>query len=291
MENPMNKWMIWGAHYFWKHPYVYIYTHTHRKSFWSNSTFQRISNFRAFEKKHLMFSCRVQAEWDLSDDWYQWNISKQMSQQHEFVYLREHQTFVLFLVPFLWSLQRQSISCHQFVSHDLFGSQPQKKTNKKILEKSHDLPRLNLHSWWPVAGDQLPGLGLALRHGIGEFLLRSSLCIEWWIWAHAPGESELEARTGSRKFNAIAAKRRQPQLVRKARKNGERGGHVWWGDGENMSFFLEGFGLYWHGWKKSGGVGGGWGMSSFFSIKESVESCAGIGFLFPGIQNMSAARG
>ena len=28
MENPMNKWMIWGHHYFWKHPYhqnlVYI---------------------------------------------------------------------------------------------------------------------------------------------------------------------------------------------------------------------------------------------------------------------------
>ncbi len=23
MENPMNKWMIWGAHpYFWKHPYI-----------------------------------------------------------------------------------------------------------------------------------------------------------------------------------------------------------------------------------------------------------------------------
>ncbi len=22
MENPMNKWMIWGYHYFWKHPYV-----------------------------------------------------------------------------------------------------------------------------------------------------------------------------------------------------------------------------------------------------------------------------
>ena len=21
MENPMNKWMIWGYHYFWKHPY------------------------------------------------------------------------------------------------------------------------------------------------------------------------------------------------------------------------------------------------------------------------------
>ena len=20
MENPMNKWMIWGYHYFWKHP-------------------------------------------------------------------------------------------------------------------------------------------------------------------------------------------------------------------------------------------------------------------------------
>ena len=31
MENPINKWMIWGYHYFWKHPcrclyilYVYI---------------------------------------------------------------------------------------------------------------------------------------------------------------------------------------------------------------------------------------------------------------------------
>ncbi len=22
MENPMNKWMIWGYHYFWKHPCV-----------------------------------------------------------------------------------------------------------------------------------------------------------------------------------------------------------------------------------------------------------------------------
>ena len=22
MENPMNKWMIWGYHYFWKHPYT-----------------------------------------------------------------------------------------------------------------------------------------------------------------------------------------------------------------------------------------------------------------------------
>ena len=21
-ENPMNKWMIWGYHYFWKHPYI-----------------------------------------------------------------------------------------------------------------------------------------------------------------------------------------------------------------------------------------------------------------------------
>ncbi len=21
-ENPMNKWMIWGYHYFWKHPYL-----------------------------------------------------------------------------------------------------------------------------------------------------------------------------------------------------------------------------------------------------------------------------
>ena len=26
MENPMNKWMIWGAHpYFWKHHNIYIY--------------------------------------------------------------------------------------------------------------------------------------------------------------------------------------------------------------------------------------------------------------------------
>ena len=25
MENPMNKWMIWGAHpYFWKHPYIQV---------------------------------------------------------------------------------------------------------------------------------------------------------------------------------------------------------------------------------------------------------------------------
>ena len=22
MENPMNKWMIWGYHYFWKHPFL-----------------------------------------------------------------------------------------------------------------------------------------------------------------------------------------------------------------------------------------------------------------------------
>ena len=22
VENPMNKWMIWGYHYFWKHPYI-----------------------------------------------------------------------------------------------------------------------------------------------------------------------------------------------------------------------------------------------------------------------------
>ena len=22
MENPMNKWMIWEYHYFWKHPYI-----------------------------------------------------------------------------------------------------------------------------------------------------------------------------------------------------------------------------------------------------------------------------
>ena len=21
MENPIKKWMIWGYHYFWKHPY------------------------------------------------------------------------------------------------------------------------------------------------------------------------------------------------------------------------------------------------------------------------------
>ena len=21
-ENPMNKWMIWGYHYFWKHQYI-----------------------------------------------------------------------------------------------------------------------------------------------------------------------------------------------------------------------------------------------------------------------------
>ena len=27
MENPMNKWMIWGYHYFWKHPCISkIYT-------------------------------------------------------------------------------------------------------------------------------------------------------------------------------------------------------------------------------------------------------------------------
>ena len=26
MENPMNKWMIWGYPYFWKHPYI-IYTY------------------------------------------------------------------------------------------------------------------------------------------------------------------------------------------------------------------------------------------------------------------------
>ena len=25
MENPMNKWMIWGYHYFWKHPYYILY--------------------------------------------------------------------------------------------------------------------------------------------------------------------------------------------------------------------------------------------------------------------------
>ena len=24
MENPMNKWMIWGYHYFWKHPHNII---------------------------------------------------------------------------------------------------------------------------------------------------------------------------------------------------------------------------------------------------------------------------
>ena len=23
VPNPMNKWMIWGYHYFWKHPYGY----------------------------------------------------------------------------------------------------------------------------------------------------------------------------------------------------------------------------------------------------------------------------
>ena len=23
MENPINKWMIWGYPYFWKHPYMY----------------------------------------------------------------------------------------------------------------------------------------------------------------------------------------------------------------------------------------------------------------------------
>ena len=27
MENPMNKWMIWGAHpYFWKHPYARMFS-------------------------------------------------------------------------------------------------------------------------------------------------------------------------------------------------------------------------------------------------------------------------
>ena len=26
MENPMNKWMICGYHYFWKHPYGYVYS-------------------------------------------------------------------------------------------------------------------------------------------------------------------------------------------------------------------------------------------------------------------------
>ncbi len=26
MENPI-KWMIWGDHYFWKHPHIYIYIH------------------------------------------------------------------------------------------------------------------------------------------------------------------------------------------------------------------------------------------------------------------------
>ena len=24
MEHPMNKWMIWGYHYFWKHPYMEV---------------------------------------------------------------------------------------------------------------------------------------------------------------------------------------------------------------------------------------------------------------------------
>ncbi len=24
VPNPMNKWMIWGYHCFWKHPYIYI---------------------------------------------------------------------------------------------------------------------------------------------------------------------------------------------------------------------------------------------------------------------------
>ena len=23
VPNPMNKWMIWGYHYFWKHPYTW----------------------------------------------------------------------------------------------------------------------------------------------------------------------------------------------------------------------------------------------------------------------------
>ena len=25
MENPMNKWMIWGYHYFWEHPFVEMF--------------------------------------------------------------------------------------------------------------------------------------------------------------------------------------------------------------------------------------------------------------------------
>ena len=29
MENPMNKWMIWGYPYFWKHPYIYINIYTY----------------------------------------------------------------------------------------------------------------------------------------------------------------------------------------------------------------------------------------------------------------------
>ena len=27
--NPMNKWMIWGYHYFWKHPYILIKNNIH----------------------------------------------------------------------------------------------------------------------------------------------------------------------------------------------------------------------------------------------------------------------
>ena len=34
MENPMNKWMIWGYHYFWKHPYMYINRLLPPRSFW-----------------------------------------------------------------------------------------------------------------------------------------------------------------------------------------------------------------------------------------------------------------
>ena len=49
MENPMNKWMIWWYHYFWKHPYRgYFINREIRIPFLTNQYFMESRGPRVF---------------------------------------------------------------------------------------------------------------------------------------------------------------------------------------------------------------------------------------------------
>ena len=49
MENPMNKWMIWGYHYFWKRPDMESKIHPHKM--------ERKTPFRTFIFWGCMLVC------------------------------------------------------------------------------------------------------------------------------------------------------------------------------------------------------------------------------------------